>query len=64
MQRRTLLSPVTLEAIELIKAAIVHMLTHLVNLASGLNQASKINFELWPGLGFKMMPIYNSSSCI
>jgi len=41
---------------------IVHILTHSVNLAFGLNRASKPNFELGPGSGFKLRPINNSGA--
>jgi len=36
---------------------IAHILTHSVNLACGLNRASKINVGLGPGSDFKMRPI-------
>jgi len=41
----------------------VHILIHLVNLASGLNRASKINVGLVIlRLGINMVPVYNSAT--
>jgi len=44
--------------------AVAHIVTHSVNLAFGLNRASKINVGLGPGSGFKVKPIYNSAPAI
>jgi len=41
---------------------ITHILTQSVNMAFRLNRASKFNFGLGPGSGFKMRPIYNSET--